>query len=245
VGALSTTFSVVRAGLWREPPFPDANRIAIVFLERNPVNEPPRRERWSFARSEQLRATQQSFDAVATFSAASLTISGGDATDGAGGAAELIYGERVSAQYLPMLGVTATSGRIFTEADDDAARPSPIAIVNERLWRRRFGNEPFAPDRTIRLNGVTLTIVGVVPETVRGLSGRAEVWIPRTVSPQITYAEYLTTNQNFIPVVARLRPGVDWARAQAELAVLATTIIGARPAIQRIQTNTSRPRPWR
>ena len=227
VAALTTTFAIVRASLWREPPFPRADRLGIVFLERNPANEPPRRERWSFPRSEQLRTTARSFDAFATFSMASLTISGGSTRDSG---AELVYGERVSAQYLSMLGVTATSGRIFSEADDEAARPSPIAVVNEGFWQRRFGDTPFAPDRTIRLNGVTLTIVGIVPAEFRGLSGRSDLWFPRTVSPQITYAEYLTTNQNFIPVVGRLRPGVDWPSAQAELNVLAAAINRALPS---------------
>ena len=98
------------------------------------------------------------------------------------------------------------------------------------MWQRRFGSERFAADRTIRLNGVTLTIVGIVPADFRGLSGRADVWIPRTVSGQITYAEYLTTDQNFIPVVGRLRPGVDWTGAGAELTVLAATINRALPS---------------
>jgi putative ABC transport system permease protein len=225
VAALTTTFAIVRAALWREPPLPNADRLAILFLERNPADEPPRRERWSFARAEQLRASQHTFDAIATFSLASLTLSGGSDRG-----AELIYGERVSAAYLQMLGAVATNGRLFAEPDDDPARPSPIAVVSERLWQRRFGSDTFTADRTIRLNGVTLTIVGLVPADFRGLSGRAEVWIPRTVSSQIAYAEYLTTNQNFIPVVGRLRSGVAWPEARAELAVIAATINRALPS---------------
>ena len=225
VAALTTTFAIVRAALWREPPLPAAARLGILFLERNPADEPPRRERWSFARSEQLRASQQSFDAIATFSLASLTLSGaGD------GDAELVYGERVSADYLRMLGAVATNGRLFAEGDDDPGRPSPVAVMNERLWQRRFGSNTFTADRTIRLNGVSLTVVGLLPAGFRGLSGRADLWIPRAVSPQIAYADYLTTNQNFIPVVGRLRPGVDWSHAQAELAVLAAAINRALPS---------------
>lgn len=225
VAALTTTFGITRAALWREPSFPDAARLGILFFERNPANESPRRERWSYARFEQLRRTQQSFDKAATFSLASLTLSAGGSGD-----AELVFGERVSADYLEMLGVRPTHGRLFTEADDDSARPSPVVIVNERLWRRRYGAEPFAANRTIRLNGVTLTIVGVVPADVRGLSGRADLWIPGTISPQIAYAEYLTTNQNFIPVVGRLRSGVNWTDAQTELSALASTINRALPS---------------
>jgi putative ABC transport system permease protein len=225
VAALTTACAIVRAALWREPPFPAAARLGILFFERHPAHEPPRRERWSFARSEQLRASQHSFDAIATFSLASLTLSGAGDRD-----AEIVYGERVSADYLAMLGAVPASGRLFVEADDDPARPSPIAVVSERLWQRRFGSDTFTADRTIRLNGVPLSVVGVLPADFRGLSGRADLWIPRTVSPQIAYADYLTTNQNFIPVVGRLRPGIEWPEAQAELAGLAATINRALPS---------------
>ena len=221
VGALTTTFAVVRAALWREVPFPAAERLSLIALQRNPPGEAPRRERWSFARAERLKALHQSFDTVATFSPASLTLSA------PGHGAELIYGERVSVEYLPMLGAVPIQGRLFVEGDDDPARPSAIAIVTERLWQRLFPDSAFEGargGRLIRLNGVALTVIGVVPSTFRGLSDRSDVWIPRSVSPQITYAEYLTTNQNFIPVIARLRSGIDAADVRAELEQIGAAI---------------------
>ena len=224
VGTLTTTFAIVRAALWREVPFPDAARLSIVSLQRNPPGEAPRRERWSFARAERLKTLQRSFDAVATYSPASLTLSA------PGHGAELIYGERVSVEYLPMLGAVPTRGRLFVEGDDDPGRPSTIAIVTERLWQRLFPERVDAAfdsergDRLIRLNGVALTVVGVVPSSFRGLSDRSDIWIPRTVSPQITYAEYLTTNQNFIPVIARMRSGIDREQLQAELEQIGAAI---------------------
>ena len=218
IALLTATFAIVRAALWRQPPFPEAERLSIVFLQRNPTGEPPRRERWSFARAERLKALQHSFDAVATYSPTSVTLSA------PGREAELVYGERVSAEYLPMLGAMPSSGRLFVAADDDPARPSAVAVVSERLWRRVFGDTSFEAGRSVRLNGVGLTIVGVVGASFRGLSDRAEIWIPRTMSPQVAYAEYLTTNQNFIPVVARLRPGVSREQARAELEHLGPAI---------------------
>ncbi len=218
VGALTTTFAIVRAALWREVPFPDAERLSLISLQRNPPGEAPRRERWSFARAERLKTLQRSFDAVATYSPASLTLSA------PGHEAELIYGERVSVEYLPMLGAVPMRGRLFVEGDDDPGRPSAIAIVTDRLWQRLFPDAAFDTERIVRLNGVALTVVGVVPSSFRGLSDRSDVWLPRTVSPQITYAEYLTTNQNFIPVIARLRPGISADRTQAELAQIGAVI---------------------
>lgn len=62
VAALSTTFGVVNAALFRQPPFTDAGRIAMLFLMRNPMGEPPRRERWSFQRLSMLHESQRSFE---------------------------------------------------------------------------------------------------------------------------------------------------------------------------------------
>lgn len=74
-GAQTTTVGVVRAALWRQPPFPDAHRIGMLFPERNPRDESPRRERWSFARYALLAQSQDVFWHVASYSPAALTVS--------------------------------------------------------------------------------------------------------------------------------------------------------------------------
>lgn len=223
VAALGITFSVVNAAVFREPPFPDAGRLALLYLERNPVGEPPRRERWSFPRFELLRERQQSFEDVASYSPASLTISGDQE-------AELIQGERVSTSYFRVLRASPVLGRLFSEFEDDPARPTPVVILGHALWTRRWGSDSAILGRTIRLNGVPLTVIGVMPAPFTGLSGRSEAWVPRTVSPQITYAEYLTTNQNFISAVGRLRRDVSLRAAQRELALLGASINRAIPS---------------
>ncbi|HEX7121019.1 MAG TPA: ABC transporter permease [Gemmatimonadaceae bacterium] len=217
VAALGITFGIVNAAVFRQPPFPDADRLAMLYLERNPRGEAPRRERWSFARFERLREQQQSFEVVASYSPTSLTISGDQE-------AELIQGERVSASYFQVLRASPVYGRLFTEIEDDPTRPTPVAILAHALWNRRWGGDSAILGRTIRLNGVPLTVIGVMPPGFAGLSGRSEVWVPRTVSPQLTYAEYLTTNQNFISAVGRLRPGASLTAAQSELALLGASI---------------------
>ncbi len=223
VATLTITFGVVNAALLRQPPFHDAGRVVMVYLERNPEGEPPRQERWSFARLELLRAWQRSFEQVASYSPASLTLSG-DAD------AELVQGERVSASYFQLLRVGPLRGRLFNEAEDDPARPTAVVVLGHRLWTRRWSADPSIIGRTIRLNGVPLTVIGVLPEGFAGLSGRAELWFPRTMSSEITYADYLTTNQNFISGVGRLRTGIDLVAARNELAVLGADINRALPS---------------
>ncbi len=225
IAALTITFGVVNAALFRLPPFADAGRVTMLFLERNPFGEPPRRERWSFARYQMLAESQQLFEQVASYSPGALTVSGGGDAN-----AELIQGERVSASYFPLLRVGASRGRVFTTSEDDAASPNPVVVIGHQLWTRRFAGDTGILGRTIRLNGVPLTVIGVMPAGFSGLSGRAELWVPRTLTPQLTYAEYLTTNQNFISAVGRLKPGVDLTAARTSLAVLGANINRAIPS---------------
>src|SRR5688572_5885389 len=222
VATVTTAFGVVNAALFRQPPFAEADRIALLYLERSAPGEPAQ-ERWSFARFELLRARQQGFETVASYSPATVTLSG-DA------GAELIHAERVSASYFELLRVRAARGRLFTDAEDQPARPTPVVVLGHDLWTRRYAADPSVIGRTLRLNGVALTVIGVLPPQFAGLSGNSVAWIPRTMSPQVTYPEYLTTNQNFISAVGRLRPGVDLAAARAELAALGLQINRALPS---------------
>lgn len=117
----------------------------------------------------------------------------------------------------------------YLPEEDAAAGAHPIAVVSDRLWRRRFGADPSLVGRTIFASDVPLTVVGVLPPGFAGLSGRADLWIPRTMAPQVSYSEYLTSPQHFISVVARLRPGVTLMQANAELAAVGGRFADAEP----------------
>jgi len=223
IAALTTTFGVVNAALFRQPPFDEADRVVMLFIQRNPQGEAPRRERWSFGRFELLARSQQSFEQLASYSPAAVTLSGQSN-------AQLVNAERVSASYFALLRTTPLRGRFFSAAEDDPISPTPVVVISESMWAREFGRDSEILGRTIRLNGVPLTIIGIVPAGFSGLSGRSEMWIPRTMSAQITYPEYVTTNQNFISVAARLRPGVTIDAARSELAVLGANINRALPS---------------
>jgi hypothetical protein len=82
----------------------------------------------------------------------------------------------------------------------------------------------------IRVNGVSLRVVGIIPRGFNGLSGTAQLWVPATMAPRLSYGDYLVTNQNFISVAGRLRAGVTLEQARAELAVLGGEIDRATPS---------------
>jgi len=223
IAAVTATFAVVNAALFREPPFDAAREVTMLYLLRNPEGGPPHRERWSFPRIQLLRQSQHSFQQVASYSPTTITLAGTED-------AETIRGEMVSASYFSLLHVNAARGRVFTTAEDNVAQPAPVAVVSHALWQRRWGGDASLVGRPVRVNGVLLTVIGVLPENFGGLSGRGEMWIPATMAPQLTYADYVRTNQNFISVVGRLRPGVTLADARSELAVLGGTINRAIPS---------------
>ena len=121
------------------------------------------------------------------------------------GSVEPVDGEFVSSDYFSLLGVRPIVGRAFDASLDEAATAEPVVLLGHDLWKRRFGGDSVI-GRKVTLNGIELTVIGVLPAGFNGLSGRASLWMPAPIAVRVTYADYLVTNQSFISVVGRLRP---------------------------------------
>jgi putative ABC transport system permease protein len=217
IAASTGVFAVVDAALLRPPPFVESERLGIALITRQRPGEASlgRGERWSWSRARLLRRAR-SFESVATFTVAPVTLTGDQPVPASA--------ELVSSSYWSTLRVRPIRGRAFEAHVDEEDVESATAIISYALWQRQFGGDPSIVGRSIAVNGVSVEVVGVAPPRFSGLSGRADVWLPATMAPRITYAGYLTTNQNFISVVARLRNGVSFNAARAELAVLGEAI---------------------
>jgi putative ABC transport system permease protein len=239
IAATTTVFSLIDGALLRQPPFPQANRLAILTIVHSSPTTTPRPERWSWPRFELLRQSQRSFELIASFSVAVLTITGVQDP-------EPLQTELVSRDYFDVLRVGLTAGPGFVRsalsrsesstpqpsgvaAESEIAQP-PSVVLGYGLWQRRFGGDAGAIGRAIRLNGVPVTIVGIAPRDFSGVSGRAQIWASASSGPRASYADYFTTNQNFISVIGRLRDGVALDQARRELAVLGSRIQQAEPS---------------
>ena len=219
IAATTAVFAVVDAALLRPPPFERADRLGVALITRQRPNEAVRRERWSWIRAQLLRRAH-SFADIATFTIAPVTL-GGDLPAPANA-------ELVSASYWSTLDVVPIRGHAFETSDDGGE--DATAVIGYALWQRQFGGSDAIIGRSIAVNGVDVTVVGVAPPDFAGLSGRANIWLPATLAPRVTYAGYLTTNQNFISVVTRLRDGVTLDAARAELSVLGESIQREAPS---------------
>src|SRR5262245_27542303 len=220
IGGATTMFSVVYGALLRPLPFVEPERLVILFTIQVTPRDGFSRLRWSRPHIVALQQSATSFDSIASFSSALLSTSGR-------GDPEHVEGEVVSPGYFRALRVTPIAGRTFTAEEDTVAGAQPVTVISASLWRRRFGDESSVVGATMHVNDVPLTIVGIMPDGFAGLSGKAELWIPPPMAARMTYAEYLTTPQHFISVVARLKDGASLKGANAELASLASQFADA------------------
>lgn len=114
---------------------------------------------------------------------------------------------------FPTLGVSATLGRTFSEAED-LPGATPVAVISDGLWRRAFGADPDVLDQTVRINGVATAIVGILPPRFDIEDAGVDVWRPLNIDPN----DHVNRRGNhFLNLIARLRDGVTRERAQADL----------------------------
>ena len=223
IASSAAVFSLVDAAMLRRPPFADADRLAVLNITQRTPHAGERRLRWSWPRFQLLTRHVRSFEGVATSSNNVVTVTGTNHP-------EPLAIEIVSPAYLAVMRAPIVSGRGFVEDDGTAGGPSPAIVIGQDVWQRRFGGTEQLSGSTMQLNGVTFTVIGIAARGFNGISGLAQAWIPATAAPLVTYGEYLTTNQNFITVVGRLRGDTTLDSARAELAVLGPRIHAEQPS---------------
>ena len=231
IGSSTTVFSLVEAAMLRPPPFVEPDQLTLLTITRRSPSQTDQRLRWSWKQFQLLERSVQSFDGVASVSNNVLTVTGVDDP-------EPLPVEIVSSRYLTVMRAPLALGAGFTNGDRSGSSSSSEVVLGYDLWQRRFGGAQNAVGRTLHLNGVPLTVVGVAARGFTGISGLAQAWVPAVMAPQLSYRDYLTTNQNFIAVVGRLRQGVSINSARAELAVVGERIHAEQPSESNTRDDT-------
>ena len=208
-GANAAIFSVVNTVLLRPLPFREPERL--VRLYETMRDQPGWQGSVSFANFFDWRAQARSFDALAAYSSGSRNLQGTDQP-------ERVVTLASSANLIAMIGGRPILGRAFIEGDDAPGAP-PIALLNEDLWRRRFGGDPAIVGRTINLNGTPHTVVGVLHASFDFPVGGdvTGVVVPLTPPPDVA----ATRGSRALAVLGRLRTGVTPEAATREMMQLA------------------------
>ncbi len=179
---------------------------------------------FSYPVFEAIRARNHVFSSVSGFYAEgrlNVSVSGQSA---------LAPGEFVSGDYFSTLGVKAVAGRMLTPADDTVSA-SPAAVISYRYWMQRFGGDPSLIGKAITVNDVSFTLVGVAARKFSGLQpGQPmDVWIPLRTHSQVDpnwwwlpkgESVFTARGEWWVVVVGRLKPGVSWQQADAQLGTI-------------------------
>lgn len=135
-----------------------------------------------------------------------------------------VWGYLVSGNYFDVLGVKPMLGRAFLPEEDQTADSHPVAVISYNCWQRRFAGDPEIVGKSVEFNSRPFTIIGVAPKGFIGteVAYDPEMFIPvmmaKTIEPGSTWLERRDSNNLF--TVGRLKPGVSFEQAKAELATL-------------------------
>jgi predicted permease len=225
IGATAAVFSVAYGVLLRPLPYRDAD--ALVRLWSKNMGRGVEFFSVSPADFGEWRGARDAFSAMAAFERQrEVTLARAGAASGAGDRPEGVAAAAVMPELFPLLGTAAARGRALRP--DDARPDAPaVAVVDDALWRGRFGADPALVGSDLLLDGRRVTVVGVMPPRFVVPGTPAQVWTPLSLAGASD-----DPSNRYLRVLARLAPGVTREAALARLEVVA-----ARLARERTKTN--------
>ena len=229
IGANTTMFGIVNATMLQRLPFPQAERIALLWqasaedrTQFNIVSMPNYRD-W--------RERSRSFSSIGLMDSAGRGYSLTSQGEG-----ERVPGLRVTASFFDVLGTRPMLGRTFVQDEETAGRDR-VVVLSHGLWTRRYGADAAIVGRTIQIDGQAFSVIGVMPASfVLEYGGRRELWVP----VGWTEGDQDRTSNSFV-ALARLKPGVSLAQAASEMDTLGRALSAEYPKENPKQTVTVEP----
>jgi putative ABC transport system permease protein len=215
IGANTAIFSVVNTLLLQRLPYRDADRLAVVWEHNLPRNRkdnvvaPANFIHW--------REMNESFATLAAVSSSySVTLSGD-------GDPEVLIAQQVTAELFPVMGVGAALGRTFVP---DENRPGVrVAVISDRLWKKRFGASGTVLTQAVQLQGFPYAIIGVMSPRFAFLDSTVDIWLPVGFT-----AESRIPRGRSMAVIGRLKDGVSLASAQQDMTRVGAELTTMFPA---------------
>lgn len=262
IGANTALFSVVDALLLKTLPVKEPERL-VLFKSTSPREFSPGSYsgNWetdpatgqnvmtsfpyqSYRRMREQQGGDGALSDVVAFGDVTLNVS-------ADGQADVVSGQAVSGNYYAGLGVRALLGRTLDDADDRAGA-SPVAVLSQRYWQRRFGGDPGVIGKQINLNNAAFTVVGVTPQGFEGagqVGSMQDVTFPLAWEPQL-YADPKSSRMNgagewWLRLMGRLKPGLTAEQARAQLEGIFQQSVVEHRAARQTQAQTAGANPVR
>ncbi len=208
IGANTAIFSVVDGVLLRALPFADPGALVSVWDGGH-----------SKAEFVGVRDHNRTLEDVAAYrDRVGFSLSGG-------GKPARLYGSQATSELFRVLGVGAALGRTFAAGEDQPGNDR-VVVLSDALWRDRFAGDPSIIGRSIELDGISRTVIGVMPRGFWFPRHETRLWVPLTLGRKVL-GEYWGSYGHFI--VGRLRPGVTRGQARADVYAIAQRLRRENP----------------
>ena len=206
IGATTAIYALLDAVVLRPLPYPNANRL--VYID-HPVPGVETNARWRMSQAGYFffRKNSKAFEDIALYNRSERSLVTPDA-------AERVRAAAVSGNFFDVVGARPFAGRSFSDADN---RPNaaPVVVLGYDFWRQRFNADPKIVGASVNLGSTPATIIGIAPPKLQLPDFQPQIWVPLDLDPDAP-----AVNSHYLDAVARLRPGVTIAAAQADAARL-------------------------
>jgi predicted permease len=213
LGANAAIFSILHALVLRSLPVSDPSSLFLVYRNQSSLQYPLFKH---------FEAHSTTLEGILAFRTEPWRFTSPVAT-------ERVIGALVSGSYFRVLGVTPAAGTLITDADDmvpgSGGSRGPVAVLSHGFWMRQFGGQPGVVGTTIVLNARPFTVIGVAPRGFTGTEiGRLpDVFAPMAMQPVLIgslTAALTQPRNNWLRMIARVKPGIDVRQAELELTSL-------------------------
>jgi putative ABC transport system permease protein len=210
IGANSAIFSLVNAVLMRPLPFHDAEKIVMVWEDASWVGFPENTP--APANYADWKSQNHVFSSMAAMRPESFNLTGS-------GEPQRLMAYQVTASFFPLLGVRPIHGRFFTESED-TPEANKVVVLTYGFWQSRYAGNKNILGTDIILNNAKHTIIGILPANFQFFSPEISIWAPIA----FTTEQLQERNSHNLEVVARIKDGVSFEKAQAEIKTIQKNI---------------------
>ncbi len=242
IGANTTVFTLVNRLILNPLPVTNPSELAAVATsEVNSASKSSAPLPISYADMKDYQRRNGVFSSLAGYSSARPVVWQ------ASGASQGIFSELVTGNYFSTLGLSPAKGRFFLPEEEGASGAHAVAVMNYATWQTRFGGADDIIGKTLRVNNVVFTVIGVAPAKFIGVNAifGPDLWIPATMAEQLLPSQMQNAlsdrNKAIFQGVGRFKPGVTRALAQANMATIASDLARENPAASAGRTATVRP----
>jgi putative ABC transport system permease protein len=221
IGASVSIFTVADNLLIRPLPYPDPDRLVMVW-ETNPTRARNEYNVINPSNYRDWKAQNNAFESMGAFGDGRGVLDDGHRVEEVGV-------QYMTADLLPMLGVPPYRGRFFTVAEDLPNTPD-VVLISFRLWQSWFGGDEGVIGRSIRFAARPATVIGVMPPGFYFRNRDIDVWSAMGLDPA---RDYRKSSGRYMMSVGRLKPGVEFAQAQAQMTAIGKRLEAAYPVFDR------------